>query len=101
MRARDLYRAYPGGGTRQPALHARIDPVRLELGDQLGDRLRILLDGGQRERRGGTIERAQAGPAGEHTGERRVRAGDHDPVLPAAVAAQLDIVGARVPPRRG
>jgi hypothetical protein len=60
-----------------------------------------VLDGGQRERRGGTIERAQAGLAGEHAGERRVRGGDHDPVLPAAVAAQLDIVSERVRPRRG
>ena len=100
MRARHLYRAHPGGGTRQPALHARIDPLRLELSDQLGDRLGIVPGGGQRERRGGTIERAQAGPASEHTRQRRVCGGDHDPVLPAAVAAQLDIVGERVPPRR-
>jgi hypothetical protein len=101
VRARDLDCARPGGGTHQPALHARVDPVDLEFCDQLGDRLAIVLDGGQRERRVGTIQRAQVGSAGEHPGKRRMRGGDHDPVFPAAVAAQLHIVYERVPPRRG
>ena len=88
----DLDRARPGGGARQPALHARVDPVDLELGDQLRDRFGVVLDGGQRKRRVGPVQRAQVAAAGKHAGERRVDGVDHDPVLPAPVAAQFDFV---------
>jgi len=51
-----------------------------------------VLDRGQRERRVGAVQRAQAGAAGEHARERRMHGVDHDPLLAATVAAQLDFV---------
>jgi hypothetical protein len=51
-----------------------------------------VLLGGKRERRGRAIESAQAHVARKLAGQRRVLGGDQDPLLAAAVSAELDVV---------
>ena len=100
-RSGHLDRAVPGRGAGDPVLGAWIDGGHLEPAEQLGDEVRVALDGGHRERPLGALERAQVGAAGEHARERGVVGGDEQPLLLAAVAAQLHVIGHRAGPPRG
>lgn len=67
----------------------------LELIQQSAQLLSVVLDSGNAQRAGRAGERAQARSSGERAGEGRPLDGDQDPMLSAAVAAKLDVVGER------
>ncbi len=84
--------AAPGGRALEPRPDARVDVGVLEVVEQLGDLLGVVLDRREPHRPAGPLGGAQAGGGGEHAGDGGVASGDQNPVLAAAVAAELDVV---------
>ncbi len=76
----------------QPGAHTRVDAHVLDVLEQLRQQLGVVLDRRQPERPGLTLLRAQSEARGEHASEVRALGGEQDPVLAAAVAAELDVV---------
>ena len=76
----------------EPRHHPRVDSRLLEQREQLEQEPRVALAGRESERAFGTIERAQAGLAGQPARQRRVLGRDENPMPAATVAAKLDVV---------
>ena len=94
VRALDFDVAAPRSRARQPRGHARVDADVLDVLQQRCQRLGILLDCGQAHGAVGSVERCEPCTSSQRPRERRALAGDQDPVLAAAVAAELHVVAA-------
>ena len=87
----DVDVAPPAADAGEPRAHALLDRRVLEVGEHFLQRLRVALARCQPHAPAGALGVAQAGAPRQSSDERRPSPGDEDPVLAAAVSAELDV----------